>query len=45
MLPLIVKLESLTVLARRLACKRPRKINVNIVFITPVKIIKKTPGS
>jgi len=44
MLPLIVKLESLSVLARRLACKRPRKINVNIVFIMPVKIVKKIAG-
>jgi len=45
MLPVIVKLVSLSVFAKRLVCKRPIKMNVRIVFITPVKIIKKTPGS
>jgi len=44
MFPVIVKLESLSVFAKRLVCKRPRKINVSIVFITPVKVIKKMPG-
>jgi len=43
MLPLIVKLVSLSVYAKRLVCKRPKKISVRIVFITPVKIIKKIP--